>query len=249
MTNLGKFSIVLLSAGIGKRIGKIGKAQPKCLLKINGKSLIKKIINELKKREAKEINLILGYKAEMIIESLKDIKGIKFNFIRIKDFKKNGHGCSWHAFKDVWAKKKLPILLLHTDIFFNPKFLDNILKSKKSNIIGIHSNHRFYKKKSLVVDVNSKYEIKKINYIEKQKDYFGEVIGINKISKHTSKQLFKFMDKFLVRKNKRLSWEIVLDNYINKTCDSLFVLKNQNYAWTNINYYKDFKRVLRSNEK
>ena len=60
MTNLGKFSIVLLSAGIGKRIGKIGKAQPKCLLKINGKSLIKKIINELKKREAKEINLILG---------------------------------------------------------------------------------------------------------------------------------------------------------------------------------------------
>ena len=84
---------------------------------------------------------------------------------------------------------------------------------------------------------------------KKQKDYFGEVIGINKISKHTSKQLFKFMDKFLVRKNKRLSWEIVLDNYINKTCDSLFVLKNQNYAWTNINYYKDFKRVLRSNEK
>lgn len=249
MTSLSKFSIVLLSAGIGKRIGKIGKVKPKCLLKINGISLIQKIINELKKRKAKEINLILGYKSEMIIKSLKNVKNIKFNFILIKDFKKNGHGCSWHAFKDDWYKKKLPLLLLHTDISFNPKFLDNILKSKKSNIIGIHSNGKYYKRKSIVVNVNSKYKIKKIDYIEKQKDYFGEIIGINKVSKSTSKQLFKFMDKFLVKKNKKLSWEIVLDKYIKKTCDSLFVLKNQNYAWTNINYHKDFKIAQRLNEK
>ena len=76
--------------------------------------------------------------------------------------------------------------------------------------------------------------------MRKKKNYYGEVIGINKISKKTSFHLFKFMDKFLNKKNKKLSWEIVIDNYIKRTNDSLFVLKNQNYAWSNINFYKDY---------
>lgn len=131
MINLSKFSILLLSAGIGRRLGKIGEKKPKCLLKINKKSLIDRILVDLKKRGAKEINIILGYKSNMIIKNLKKFKGIKFKFIKIKDFKENGHGCSWHAFKNYWKKKRLPLLLLHTDIVYNQKFLDNILKSKK----------------------------------------------------------------------------------------------------------------------
>ena len=61
---------------------------------------MKKILSDLLERNAKEINIILGYKSNMIIKYLKKFKGIKFNFIKIKDFKKNGHGCSWHAFKN-----------------------------------------------------------------------------------------------------------------------------------------------------
>ena len=34
-------------------------------------------------------------------------------------------------FKNFWKKKKLPVLLMHTDIVYDKKFLDNILKSKK----------------------------------------------------------------------------------------------------------------------
>ena len=47
------------------------------------------------------------------------------------------------------------------------------------------------------------------------------------------------MDKFLIKKNKRLSWERVLDKYIKKTNDSLFVLKKQIFLWRNINYKND----------
>jgi choline kinase len=240
MKNLRKFSILLLSAGVGKRLGKIGKTKPKSLLKINGKSLIQRIVGILKKREATEINIIVGYKSNMIVKNLQHFKDIKFNFIKIKNFRTNGHGCSWHAFKDFWKKKKLPLLLLHTDIIFNSKFLDNILNAKKSNIIGIHSNSTLYKKKSLMVNINQKNKIRSIDYIEKQRKYSGEIIGINKLSKQTSIKLFKFMDKFLIKKNKKLSWEIVLDNYIKVKRDSFFVLKNQNYAWSNVNFYRDY---------
>ena len=77
----------------------------------------------------------------------------------------------------------------------------------------------------------------------------GEVIGINKISSVTAANIFTFMDKFLVKNNKRLSWEIVLDKYIKATGDSLFVLKNQLFFWRNINFKSDLLFINKYNEK
>ena len=243
MINIRKYSVVLLSAGIGRRLGKLGTSSPKCLLKVNNITLIENIISNLQKRNVKEISIILGYKSKMIIDELRKFKKIKFNFIKIKNYKKNGHGCSWHAFKDVWSINKRPMILMHTDIFFDPKYLDNIVNSKKQNIIGIHSNKRLYKNKSLLVKANNDQKIMNINFENKIENSVGEVIGINKISSPTAANIFLFMDKFLVKNNKRLSWEIVLDKYINTTNDSLFVLKNQFFFWRNINFKSDLLSI------
>ena len=51
MINLNNYSVVLLSAGIGRRLGALGKKHPKCLLKINNKTLIELLLNNLKKRK------------------------------------------------------------------------------------------------------------------------------------------------------------------------------------------------------
>jgi choline kinase len=239
VTDLRKYSVVLLSAGVGRRLGKLGTSCPKCLLKVNNTTLIEKIILNLQKKKVNEISIILGYKSKMIIDKLKKYKKIKFNFIKITNYKKNGHGCSWHAFKDVWSKNRLPIILMHTDIFFDPKYLDNIIKNKQKNIIGIHSNKSLYKKKSFLVKTTNNNKIININYKNKILSPVGEIIGINKISSVTAGNIFAFMDKFLVKNNKRLSWEIVLDKYINASRDSLFVLKNQLFFWRNINFESD----------
>ncbi len=244
MINLNNYSIILLSAGIGKRLGKIGKDKPKCLLEINGKKLIEYLIENLQQRNASEISIILGYKSRMIIETLKKYKGIKFNFIKIDNYKKNGHACSWHAFKKTWFKKKLPVLLSHTDTFFNPIFIDNIIKSKNKNIIGIHSKKRIYKNKSILVQANNDNVVTEINFKKKRKKLIGEVIGLNKISKETTQNLFHFMDKFLVKDNKKLSWEFMLDRYIKTNKDSFFILKNQNFNWTNVNFKRDYLSIL-----
>ena len=105
MIDLKNYSILLLSAGIGKRLGKIGLKSPKCLLDIKNKKLIEHLIEILQKRNVKEISIVVGYKSQMIINAVKNYKKIKFNFIKIKDFRKNGHAKSWHSFKKIWNKK------------------------------------------------------------------------------------------------------------------------------------------------
>lgn len=241
MIDLSKFSIVLLSAGIGKRFGPTGEKKPKCLLQINNKTLIELLIDNLKKRNAKKVSIIVGFKSKMLIKFLKNIKGIKINFIKINGYKKNGHSYSWFLYRSHWLKEKKPMMLFHTDIYFDPTYIDNILRSKKPNIIGVKSfrNHHF-KKNSLVVKTNKENKIKSINFYNKIKRPQGEVIGINKFTKTTTENIFNFMRDFFNKKNKSLSWEALINIYIQKTKDSLFILKNQNYYWKNINTVDDY---------
>ena len=44
MTDISKHSVVLLSAGVGRRLGKLGISKPKCLLKFKKTTLLEKII-------------------------------------------------------------------------------------------------------------------------------------------------------------------------------------------------------------
>ena len=239
--NLNNYSIVLLSAGIGRRLGIEGGKKPKCLLKINNKTLIELLIMNLKKRNAKNISMIVGYKSKILMKFLRKIAGIKINFIKINRYKKNGHSYSWYSYKNQWFKERKPMMLFHTDIHFDPIYLDNILKSKKSNIIGVKckENHTF-KKDSMVVKINKENKIIKINRINKINKPDGETIGINKFSKKTTEKIFNFMDNFFTSKNKKLSWEIFLGHYIEKTNKSFYMLKYQNYSWININTVDDY---------
>ena len=250
MINLNNYSVVLLSAGMGRRLGTLGKKYPKCLLKINNKTLIELLLDNLKKRNAKRISMVVGYRSQMLIKFLKKVKGIKINFIKIKGYKKNGHSYSWFKCRNQWFKEKKPLVLIHTDIHFDPIYLDNIMKSKKNNIIGLKhkTNHKF-KRNSLVVKIDKKNKIKQINRANRINKPQGESIGINKFSKETTGKIFKLMEKFFVVGNKTLSWEIFLNHYIQQTKESFFILKNQSYSWININTFGDYlkAKVLKFN--
>ena len=239
--DLSKYSIVLLSAGVGKRLGSIGKTKPKCLLKVNKKTLIERLLYILKKRNAKKVTIIVGYKKDVLINYLKKIKSLELNYISVKKFRKYGHACSWHSFKNEWIKDKKPLLLFHTDIFFNPIFLDNILKSKKQDIIGTKSqNKALLKENSFVVKTNKVNRIFSIDRYIKNKVSNREILGINKLSKKMTKKIFSFMDKYLIKDKKYLSWEDFISFFIKKTKSSIYTLNNQKFFWININKYKDY---------
>ena len=68
--------LIILAAGRGKRLGVKTKKIPKCLLEINGKSLINynnDFINKFKK-----VIIITGYKDHLIKKNFKKNKSISF---------------------------------------------------------------------------------------------------------------------------------------------------------------------------
>lgn len=244
LSNIDKFTILIIAAGMGKRMGKIGKKIPKCLIKINDLTLIERNLLTLKSLGIKKVNIIVGYKFRKIKSFLNKKKILKINFIRIDNYK-YGHSYTLYYFKKFWNKLRKPLLFLHADIIYKDDYLINIINSPKKNIIGVKykKNHQI-RSYGLVVKINKKSEVIMINMKKKVKNFYGEILGINKFSVSTLKKIYSFMDKFFKNKvNKRLAWEIFLDIFVKSGLGKFYVLRSQQYPWININNSRDLQNA------
>ncbi len=132
---LNNFFVIILAAGMGRRLGKYGRANPKTLTKINKKTILDRIIELLKKYKYKNVHFVVGFKHKQILDILR-LNKIKFTYSISKKFKNTGHGYSWFLSKRKCEQKKLPVLILHADILFSHKYLENMINSNLKDIIG-----------------------------------------------------------------------------------------------------------------
>jgi choline kinase len=64
---------LILAAGRGSRMGRLGDDRPKCLVDLNGQSLIERQVAALRRGGVDEIGVVRGYRAEMI-----DLPGLSY---------------------------------------------------------------------------------------------------------------------------------------------------------------------------
>lgn len=104
---------VILAAGRGTRMGDLTNGTPKPLLKVLGKTLLERKLDELPE-SIHEIIIIIGYHGEQIIESLGDqYKDKKISYVWQKELKGTAHAL-WQA-KDLLKGRFL--VLMGDDIY------------------------------------------------------------------------------------------------------------------------------------
>lgn len=64
---------IILAAGEGKRMMPLTNSIPKCMLPYKGEPVLKRLIRQIKKQDVDEIIVVVGYKKEKIMDSLKDV--------------------------------------------------------------------------------------------------------------------------------------------------------------------------------
>lgn len=122
---------IILAAGRGSRIPEISNKKPKCLISINGSSILSRQIDFLKKSKINKITIIRGYKK-------KHIKFKSVNYVENKNFKKSEQLSSLFC-----AEKFLTgnLVILFSDIIYDYRILKKVLKSKNGDItLGVDKN-------------------------------------------------------------------------------------------------------------
>jgi len=182
--------IIILAAGKGTRLMPLTSDKPKCMVELNGKSLIEYQLDLFEKFNFSDINVVTGYLGEKI-----DLDAIKkFN---------NLHYDSTNMVATLFCASELfdgedDILISYGDIVYNHKVLKAIEESSEKVNVVIDKDWRSYWEarmddplqdvETLKIGVNGNIiELgKKPNTYE---DIQGQYIGLIKIRKDAVKQV------------------------------------------------------------
>jgi NDP-sugar pyrophosphorylase family protein len=150
--------IVVLAAGKGTRMLKLGKEKPKSLINVGHKPFLYYQLNNLKRAGFKEIVLVVGYKKEKMKEFAKHYE-TEFNLTLVDQFKilgsqKYGTACPIAAVEKVVAQENFAVV--NGDDYFSINDLkrlreinDNFcyisaFKMKMSESYGVFKTHGEY---------------------------------------------------------------------------------------------------------
>lgn len=229
--------VVILAAGIGKRLYPFTKKKPKSLIKINGKSIFERIIDTCLENYLDDFIVVTGYHSEMIItegEKFKKTKKISIQFINNPLFNNTNTSYSLSlGISDVTES----FIIINGDNIFESMILTNLLNNKRTSIVI--DNIKIIDEESFkVILIDNK--IVEIGKNLKISEASGEFIGISLI-KSEDLILFKAMLKKIISKNPNEYYDIVFKE-LNLIKDIGISFTN-GLQWTEIDFIKDIHKA------
>ena len=128
--SINKFDIVILAAGVGRRLRPLTLLNPKPLVKVNGESIISRLISEIPEKSIKSMSVVVGYRGSMIENCIRKMNlpyGVKFYH--------NSNYDSTHCASSLAMVEGLlsnGILLFNSDVVFIPGIFKSIIKRSLS---------------------------------------------------------------------------------------------------------------------
>ena len=226
---------IILAAGVGSRLRPITNELPKCLVQVNGKSIIEYQIDAYLDAEIEEIIVLTGYMQEKLVKFLKSkYQNVKITFINNDYYRTTNNMYSLYLEKDLI---KGEFIMSNADVVFSKDMVKLLLKNKEDSIIAVEKD--MYNEESMKIVV-SKNKVKSISkQIEKSKAY-GTSIDLYKFNKEATELMFTEIS-YIINKDKNLnSWtEVALDSILYKT-----IFKPMNIGerfWYEIDNHEDLK--------
>jgi len=236
-----EFHVIIIAAGCSRRLAEMTLNTPKSFLTIKDKKIIEYILDAISERNFRYVTIVVGYLKEKYINTVgTDYKNLKIDYVTAKDYAETGHAWSIYLTKSRWEQEKRPVFLIHADLFFDPKMLDQILNSKFQDVLGVDEKFEVVDGEEVVVYGQS-YCVRTI-----QKGALlpskiaGKIIGINKWSSKFMFQLFGFMEEFFEKNGTNYNWEPVIEAFIKQKDIKIYYEECGDFPWININYKEDY---------
>lgn len=202
--------VLLLAAGRGTRISRYLAGNPKCTVDIGGQKLIQYTIELFHKKGITDIAMVLGYRAEVIQETLKDYEGIRYFYNPFFDVT-NSIASAWFA-KDFLSQYD-DTLIMNADVYLEETLLDRILECHKSPVMFADGTRKEE------ADYKYKYENGLLVKYGKEltgSDITGEYIGIGRFSKDFMPEFMEKLDGMIRTQQHSVWWENILYEMVGK---------------------------------
>jgi len=220
---------ILLAGGRGTRISRYIGESPKSTLDIGGIPLIRHTVELLLKNNI-EVIVAIGYKKEMIVNSLQGLN-VKYYYNPFYDIT-NSIASLWFAKKELCNDD---VIIANADVFWEQDILDVILEDKQEQVMLMDT--------SKGMDYLFKCEGTRLtNHGKELDDFTGEYVGIAKIRQDFLNKFLGRLEILIERQQHNLWWENVLYSFINEF--QINVKDVSNMFWSEIDFIEDYNRIV-----
>lgn len=227
---------ILLAAGIGKRLKPLTDATPKSLIRIDDKTLLKRILDSLIEASIKEIDIVIGHLGEKIMNCIGEVyNGAAINYILNRDYKLG-------SVLSLWAARRYfdeDVLLMDSDVIFENAILKKLIGSKNENCFLMDKNYDETGEEMKVAALDKKV-VQIGRRITEKYDEIGEGIGFFKLSKKYSNELLIALEETIAH-NKNSDYENALDKLVRRIPAGFEDVTG--LRWTEIDFESDIERA------
>ena len=104
--------VIILAAGMGKRLGELTQNNTKCMIRVNGVTLIERVLDQFSKLKLNKVIMVIGYKGEELRSFIGDsYKGLPIEYITNPIYDKTNNIYSLSLAKEQLQQLKGAILL------------------------------------------------------------------------------------------------------------------------------------------
>ena len=124
---------IILAAGMGKRLKELTKNNTKCMVKVNGVTLIERMLKQIDKKNLTRIVIVVGYEGKKLIDFIGTLTvQTPVCFIENPIYDKTNNIYSLALAKD-WLVKD-DTLLFESDLIFEDEVLDMLINDKRDTL-------------------------------------------------------------------------------------------------------------------
>ena len=179
---------IILAAGMGKRLKELTQNNTKCMVKVNGVTLIDRMLHQIERQHLSRIVIVVGYEGQKLIDYIATL-GIEtpITFINNPIYDKTNNIYSLALAKE-WLCKE-DTLLFESDLIFEDSVLESLVEDPRDTLALVDKYESWMDGTCVKLGEDDSIETfvpgKKFNFSEHGEYY--KTVNIYKFSAHFSK--------------------------------------------------------------
>ena len=175
---------IILAAGMGKRLKDLTENNTKCMIEVNGITIIERMLTQLDQLNLSQIVIVIGFKGKELVEYISTLE-IKTPVVYVTNeiFYKTNNIYSLYLAKDFLLKEDT--VLLESDLIFEQAILQKIINDPSPSLVLVDKYESWMDGTVVTIDSNNSI----ISFIDKKQFSFNDcksyykTVNIYKFSK------------------------------------------------------------------
>ena len=235
---------IILAAGLGVRLNPLTNTMPKCLVEINGVSILENALANLERNGIRETVVVVGY----LKNEIRGRFGFRFGEMRITYIENKVYDKTNNMYSLWLAREYLQngVIWMDGDIFFEEKVLKKVLEFDEA--LSCWAVDNFTEEMDgamLTADISGKItniEIVRLKS-KRYKNIFFKSAGILKMNAELGLLFSEWLNNDVKRGNVNIYCDIVLAQHLDEY--PIFIRDIEGLKWCEIDDYDDLERARR----